>query len=123
MYTEETILTFGKYKFQRIKNVPLHYLQKMYDNPNGCPDAELVDFLKTHPGILLNIIRDEAPPPDFICSKITYPSEAEAKFHLRNIKNRGGDHKKPYRAYECPDCSGWHLTSQEDRDYIKRATM
>lgn len=54
---------------------------------------------------------------DFICQKITYATEAIAKGELREIKKKDQKHKKPQRAYECPICSGWHLSS---KDFIPR---
>lgn len=55
----------------------------------------------------------------FLCAKITYPNKVEAKFELKNIRECKQKHKKPIRAYECPICSGWHLTSKPDSNFIK----
>lgn len=54
------------------------------------------------------------------CAKITYATEAIAKAELSRIKSREQKHKKPYRAYECPDCGGWHLTSKEDIFWLQK---
>lgn len=55
------------------------------------------------------------------CNKATYPSKEEAREKLKEIqaeppkenakRNRRGKPLKPRRAYFCPRCEGWHLTS------------
>lgn len=47
------------------------------------------------------------------CDKQRYPSGPHARWALQVIRKRGkrGD-KKPVRAYLCPHCQGWHLTSE-----------
>lgn len=52
--------------------------------------------------------------------KWAYPTEAVAKAALRHVrgsihKNRRRNQKVPKRAYECPWCSMWHLTSKEEQ--------
>lgn len=47
------------------------------------------------------------------CSKVRYPSGSKAEAALRTIRRRGDRlTKKPTRAYHCPSCDGWHLTSE-----------
>lgn len=55
--------------------------------------------------------------------KQQYPSEPSALKALRNIrlvnrKHRKRSNKIPCRAYPCPHCHGWHLTSS--REVMKR---
>lgn len=47
------------------------------------------------------------------CLKRRYICEATALFGLVMIRRAEGCHTKPVRAYPCPHCSGWHLTSQQ----------
>ena len=110
VFTDETILGFGKYKYFRLKDIPKEYLLNIHKN--GCHFPQLIQYIKDN----LNEIehRKYVPRPlvPFICDKITYPTEKEAKFHLKSIKSKDHDHKIPQRAYECDRCSGWHLTSK-----------
>lgn len=47
------------------------------------------------------------------CGKTRYRDREEAKDAIRTIKLSGEVRdKRPVRAYECPDCRGWHLTSK-----------
>ncbi len=41
--------------------------------------------------------------------KVRYRDHQSAVMVLRNVQGRGGDLA---RAYQCPMCQGWHLTSQ-----------
>ena len=46
------------------------------------------------------------------CTKARYPSSAKAN-PVQTIRRRGVRiTKKPTRAYLCPACHGWHLTSE-----------
>jgi hypothetical protein len=55
------------------------------------------------------------------CSKATYPTYAAASAALRSIRDRARrrrrdqHHGLPVRAYRCPACSSWHLTSTPTR--------
>jgi len=51
------------------------------------------------------------------CFKFRYRDEIAAKLALAMIKNQGkASHPKTVRrAYFCPDCRGWHLTSWRKR--------
>lgn len=51
-----------------------------------------------------------------MCEKVAYPSQREANevinsFHKSHLRGRTGK-KIPCRAYRCPDCGMWHLTSE-----------
>ena len=112
MYTDNTMLTYGKYRFVSLSQVPASYLLKIYTTDNKT-DLELYAY------VCYNIERIKARPQvPFIkkplpsrCNKISYCSEKEAKFHLKQIAEREQDHRKPTRAYECSTCGGWHLTA------------
>lgn len=46
--------------------------------------------------------------------KRRYRSHQEAIQSLHHIKNTSKRDRQPVRAYECPRCHGWHLTSLEE---------
>lgn len=48
------------------------------------------------------------------CSKQRFRDEIAAKLALAEIqrKGKGSREKTEQRAYRCPDCRGWHLTSR-----------
>ena len=46
-------------------------------------------------------------------SKVRYPNKREAQLALAVIKGRGNPKHTEKRAYHCPICNGWHLTSAE----------
>jgi len=48
-----------------------------------------------------------------VTSKVRFPSRAKARANVKRLR-RVPDYG-PVREYECPHCSGWHLTSQEPR--------
>lgn len=43
------------------------------------------------------------------CTKIIYPTEADAKAHAAFLRGEG---RNRTRAYSCPKGKGWHLTSK-----------
>lgn len=54
------------------------------------------------------------------CPKTRFATKADADFYIKKIQahpNKSG--KVPVRAYQCPRCTSWHLTSQID--YVKQA--
>lgn len=46
-------------------------------------------------------------------NKVRYPSKSDAQLALAVIKGRGNPKHTEKRAYHCPVCNGWHLTSAE----------
>ncbi len=46
-----------------------------------------------------------------VCFKHRYADSDTASEALRMIALTEGTHTKPRRAYPCPHCGGWHLTS------------
>lgn len=46
-YTDETEMPFGKYKGQKLANVPASYLLWYYDNP-GFKDASLMAYIEAN---------------------------------------------------------------------------
>jgi len=51
------------------------------------------------------------------CFKVRYRDEIAAKLALATIQNqdKASRPKAERRAYFCPDCRGWHLTSWRRR--------
>lgn len=45
------------------------------------------------------------------CKKVAYDSKQEANARVIKIQKEEGDNKKPIRAYRCPHCDKFHLTS------------
>lgn len=126
MYSDTSILTFGKYKFKKLCDVPASYLINLY-NDKGIKEPELMEYiernierLKIEAGgmdIIQGIKKPEVKKPEIIkivtfrCDKVTFATEKIAKSRLREINNARGNNKKPVRAYECEICGGWHHTS------------
>lgn len=125
MYTDDSIMPRGQYKFHRLKDIPADYFLNLWEHSKGGGDKELRDYITNNLERIKARKDDPLPSPDppivtFICNKVTYPTEAAAKASLRKIRGAKNKHKKPQRAYECPDCSGWHLTSQDSREWQKK---
>jgi uncharacterized protein (DUF3820 family) len=128
MYTDTSILTFGKYRFKKLRDIPASYLINIY-NDKGINKPELreyiernIDRLKAEAGGMdiiqgIKIKKPEVKKPEvikiatFVCDKVTFATEKIAKSRLREINNARGNNKKPVRAYECEICGGWHHTS------------
>ena len=53
------------------------------------------------------------------CTKVAYPTEASARRSLRAVQEKGRAHKER-RAYLCPVCRKFHLTSQSNDDGTDR---
>lgn len=116
MYDDNTPLPFGKYKFSRLIDVPADYLlvlfrAKSYANP------EIKEYIEANIEKIRERNKLPKPQVDALritpCRKVAYPTEKEAKWRLKNIKHAKQRAVTPQRAYECPLCGAWHLTSQE----------
>ncbi len=113
MYTDDTLLTSGIYKYCRLCTVPAKYLLKVHSS-NGTQDKELLEYIKKN----LEKIKARSkgslnvPAHKKSCEKQTFLTEKEAKFEIKRIKNlEEEEHKIPVRTYECEICTFWHLTS------------
>lgn len=126
MFTDETILTFGKHKFTKLCRVPAKYLLDTYRGWGNQPRTELFDYIQSNMESILARERGEivAPELKIECDKIIFPNEKSAKYKITQLRNVEQDHKKPVRAYECEKCGGWHLTSisYEKWEKIKQKT-
>lgn len=112
-YNDNTIMSRGKYKAWKLKDVPATFLVRIHDNGGG-NDPELKAYIAANiERLRLKAIGFEAPPIEhvpFICEKKTFATKKDAQNSLKTIRSTKTE-KKPIRAYECPKCSGWHLTS------------
>lgn len=54
------------------------------------------------------------PDGSIACDKLRYREEVDARLELLRIAKHSGHRAHvPVRAYACPWCHGWHLTSRE----------
>lgn len=125
MYTDNTIMTFGKYKFHSLCRVPAQYLLQLHEQKY--PNKELMQYIEDNMSIILAKKEGKIKAPILLkpCNKITYSNEKDAKFELKKIRQNIQEHKKPERCYECEKCGGWHLTSipYERWEIIKRGDV
>ena len=47
------------------------------------------------------------------CKKVRYDTEESCLKAIKKISNIEERRKMPVRAYECPFCNGYHMTSQK----------
>jgi len=48
------------------------------------------------------------------CGKVGWESKTDAEISIMRIEHHSTRDKKPVRAYLCPDCGYWHLTSMNN---------
>ena len=126
MYSHISILTFGKYKLKKLRDIPASYFLKLYKDLGVMKNnVELKEYIESN----LDILKDEekglksrqvVKPEPIRCEKITFATEKIAKSRLREINDARGDNKKPVRAYECDICGGWHHTSMPLDEFKNR---
>jgi hypothetical protein len=123
MYTDETVLTYGKYKGKMLKEIPDEYFINVCTT-GGEEQAELKKYIEANINRFVAVslfALKKSPPIDFICLKRTYATKKAAMDSI--VKPTSKSHKPvPIRAYECPECSGWHLSSKPDRGYQNKTT-
>lgn len=71
-----------------------------------------------------NTTRPPRQPRPRSCGKRWFKDRISAELALAAIHHHGDDRseKLPRRAYECPTCKGWHLTSKSPQPYsVRRA--
>jgi hypothetical protein len=112
MYTDNSMLTTGKYKYISLCRVPPEYLLEIFKNKKH-PNKELLEYIENNMEKIKGRLIGEIPIPELVlpCEKIMYPSEKAAKTEIRRIEKLEQENKKPVRAYECEKCGAWHLTS------------
>lgn len=118
-YTDNTIITKGKYKFTKLCRVPPQYLIDLF-NHGDKTDPELYDYVKENAVQILLRLNGQLRTPKFItCQKITFPTQKDAKKELRRIAETKSK-TKPQREYECVKCGGWHLTSKTVEEFKEK---
>ena len=119
-YTDNTILTKGKYKFTKLCRVPPEHLISLF-NHGDKTDLDLYNYVKENAVKILLRLNGEIETPRFIkCQKISFENEKEAKKEIRRIAETESK-QKPQRAYECSKCGGWHLTSKTIEEYKEKS--
>lgn len=122
MYTDDTIITIGKYAFTRICNIPATYLLNLYKHKNVInKHPELKQYIEDNLQRIEKRKNGKPIPLQIVfCEKIPYPTEKDAKYKIKQIRNLDQENKKPVRAYECEKCGAWHLTSISYEEWKKR---
>jgi hypothetical protein len=59
-----------------------------------------------------SIIGWRLPTMEVVCAKRRYPDHERAVSDMLAIQAEYGKDGRPRRAYQCPFCDGWHLTSR-----------
>ena len=128
MYSDETIILFGKYKGYKLKSLPKDYLLQIYTNK--ALDSRLLTYIKDNMdriksrtneiGSKFEVLSSKEIRSSYTgCSKIGYINKKEANFSLRNIQQNAKTDKVPVRSYECEICGAWHHTSLESYIFKK----
>lgn len=126
-YDENSIITWGKYKFTAIKRIPASWLLSYHKN-NSLKDKKFLEYLATNLDELKRRQKEEEinKPVEQIfdkCNKYQYSSKEQAEKHLKEIRKSGKktpSHVLPVRAYMCDKCPFWHLTSKKFVEFEKQ---
>lgn len=119
MYSKETLMRYGKYRMYKSAEVPKEYLTRIYAS-GQFPDAELIEYLKTHKEELglssfYRKFSDKRPDSKKSkkCEKVAYFNEQWARNALSLMESGGKRRPKRFklRCYYCEKCGFWHLTS------------
>lgn len=117
MYTDDSILTWGKWKFTALKRISPDWLLGLRNNMKECHDVELMEYINDN----LQGIQDrkegktQTIEMEDVCRKTIYHTRELAKKAIGRIRSRHSVHSShivPQRAYECEKCGYWHLTSK-----------
>jgi hypothetical protein len=113
MYDGNTPIPFGKHRFTLLKNVPAQYLLDLLSQKNNKDvNKDVMEYIEQNLHFIKSKLGSTEPVEETkLCDKIAYPTENDAKKHIREIRKLEQKHKKPVRSYECEKCGGWHLTS------------
>lgn len=121
MYTDETILTYGSHKGKALKDIPKDYFVNVFKS-GGDEHTDLKEYIEANidkfPGLQFIgwFKKKSSVMVQFKCDKRTFPTKKEAMISI--VKPKSKTNKPiPIRAYECPECSGWHLTSKPDKRF------
>lgn len=104
------ILGIGKYKFTSLQNVPSAYLITLRNSlKSGTPLALYID--QNMERLQAEANGEAKQQIADTCNKWSYDKEG-AERALNDIAKDERPHKKPCRAYLCPKCGLYHLTSK-----------
>jgi hypothetical protein len=59
-----------------------------------------------------SVIGWRLPTHEIVCAKRRYPEQQRAIADMLAMQAEYGKEGRPRRAYQCPFCDGWHLTSK-----------
>jgi len=94
----------GRYQYFRLCNVPSKVLLDIYYAKDKS-DPELYQY------IAANLKEIEQQRPE-LCRKVGFLNESSANNRIKEMPTTHIKNKGAMRAYICPVCSLWHLTSQ-----------
>ncbi len=118
MYTDDSILTWGKWKYTALKRISPDWLLGIRKNLQSCHDRELLQYIEGN----VEKIQDrkmgvlETDEMENVCRKTLYHTQQAAKKAIGKIRAKhsiNSGHIVPSRAYECEKCGYWHLTSKQ----------
>lgn len=108
-YDHNTPITFGRYKFKKIIDLPLDYLEKLITSAG---DGDLRKYLSENLDSIRRLKELGMKGKEF-CNKVTFIDEKSALKRVREIQQENGDRRSsPARVYKCHTCGDWHLTSK-----------
>ncbi len=113
MFTDDSLITFGQYKFTKLCRVPAEYLLELFAKKNYKKNKELLEYIEANLEKIKARKEGKIISPEFKypCEKQIFASEKSAKEEINRIHGLNQENKKPVRVYECEKCGAWHLTS------------
>lgn len=112
VYTHNTLLTSGKYKYTSLCRVSADWLLSLHGN-KSYHDKALIAYIAKNLDYIIGRKKGTIVTPQlkFECDKIPFLDERAAKDEIKRIQELDQVQKKPVRSYECPKCNWWHTTS------------
>lgn len=118
MYTDDTILRWGRYKKMKLGIVPPWYLLRLYKLKRYF-NEEFREYIETNIQKIWNRLQEWNARNAKECAKICYSSKKEAKRNLKIVRSEiPHGEKKPVAYYKCKGCNAWHLTSMEKEKWL-----
>lgn len=101
--------TDGGHKYKRLASIPTSFLQRKAHAYPGL--SEYIETRRKEGADWYYEYAKGFRPP---CQKKTFETEKDANKSLLRIAVLEQKREKPVRAYECPSCGLWHLTSMPE---------